>query len=109
MNLVPCLSPSLHRRASCESQQADCLDHAILALRCASGCARQRRPSCRLSIDSVGLATLTAEVTIRTIPLDDGDARRLKVAREPGALDAGALHADTEKRPMAGEPGQELA
>ena len=109
MKLVSCLSAGLHGRSSRKSQQADCFDHAILALRCASGCARQRRPSGRLSIDGVGLATLTAELTIWTIHLDDADARRPKVAHEPGAVAACTLHANADQRPVSGEPGQELA
>src|SRR5882757_1805275 len=65
-------------------------------------------PSCRLSIDGVGLTTLTAELTIWTIHLDNADARRPKVAHEPGAVAACTLHTDADQRPVAGEPGQEL-
>src|SRR6266511_6275671 len=108
MKLVSCLSAGLHRRASRESQQADCFDHAVLALRRASGSARQRCPSCRLSIDGVGFAMLTAELPIWAIHLDDADARRPKVAHEPGAVAARTLHADADQRPVAGEPVQEL-
>ena len=109
MKLVSRLSASLHGGASRESQQANCFDHAVLALRRASRGARQRGPSRRLSIDGVGLTTLTTELTIWTIHLDDADARRPKVAREPGTVAACTLHADAEQRPVPDEPGQELA
>ena len=52
---------------------------------------------------------LTAELTIWTIHLDDADARRPKVAHEPGAVAACTLHADADQRPVTGKPGQELA
>src|SRR6266571_4298546 len=104
MKLVSRLSASLHGGASRESQQADCFDHAVLALRRASRRARQRCPSRRLSIDGVGLAALTAELTIWTIHFDDVDARRPKVARKPGTVAACTLHANADQRPVSGEP-----
>src|SRR2546425_12339477 len=109
MKLIARLRAGLHRRASRESQQADGFNHAVLALRGASRGARHRCPSRRLSIDGVGLTTLTTELTIWTIHLNDADARRPKLAREPGTVAARTLHADADQRPVSGEPGQELA
>src|ERR1700694_6195699 len=100
MKLVSRLSATLHGGASRESQQANCFDHAVLALRRASRGARQRGPSRRLSIDGVGLTTLTTELAIWTIHLDDADACRPEVAREPGTVTACALNADADQSPV---------
>ena len=60
-------------------------------------------------VEGIGLARPPPLLAVRAVDLDDGDSVGLQVAGEPGAVAAGALHADQRDGAEAAKPCQQAA
>jgi hypothetical protein len=100
---------SLHCPRARRAQGPDRLDDAATVLRrdrCRTG---EHRPGSGLGVDGVTLATLAPQATVGAIDLDYWHAFSEKMARQPGAVGAGAFDPDLGKLAVTTHPGEQTS
>ena len=108
-DLIQVLDAHVAARAARHQQRADRFDVSIGGLRDPRRTTRQRRP-CRFDrVELVGLAVPTTLLSVRTIDLDHHQTPTAQMARQPGAVGAGAFHPDPRRRPEPRQPRTQLA
>ena len=109
VDLVVRLSAGLERGAARDGEHADRLDGAVVGFGHSGGVPGEGAARRGFGVDGVGLAGAAAHLAVGTIHLHHLDAGRGEVARQAGAVAAGAFDADTAHGTPRGQPGGQLA
>ena len=109
MDLVVCLCAGLDRGAARDGEHADRLDGAVVGFGHGGGVAGEGGARRGCGVDGVGFADAAAGLAVGAVHLHHLDAGRGEVARQAGAVAAGAFDADTAHGTPGGQPGGQLA
>ena len=109
VDLVDRAGAGLERRASSDVQHPDCFHQTVAAFGLSCGFAAQRGARRGFGVGGVGLAVAPPRLAVGTVHLHHRHADRGEVARQAGAVAAGAFHADDPQRTPGPQPGDEFA
>ena len=109
VDLVVCLCAGLDRGAARDGEHADRLDGAVVGFGHGGGVAGEGAARRGCGVDGVGFADAAAGLAVGAVHLHHLDAGRGEVARQAGAVAAGAFDADTAHGTPRGQPGGQLA